>query len=122
MELDQVQHASAPTAAPEAKEETKAPEAPKAAPVAEETSTEQDRTIASPAARKLAREKGINLSEISPVDPMGRVRVQDVSAHGSAPHLQKQHQHQQLVLLKKMMVVRLVKKCLVVVKQLQHVY
>lgn len=76
---------SAPTAAPEAKEETKAPEAPKAAPVAEETSSEQDRTIASPAARKLAREKGINLSEISPVDPMGRVRVQDVSAHGSAP-------------------------------------
>ena len=53
--------ASAPTAAPEAKEETKAPEAPKAAPVAEETSSEQDRTIASPAARKLAREKGINL-------------------------------------------------------------
>lgn len=78
-------NASAPTAAPEAKEETKAPEAPKAAPVAEETSSEQDRTIASPAARKLAREKGINLSEISPVDPMGRVRVQDVSAHGSAP-------------------------------------
>ncbi|QUG41597.1 2-oxoglutarate dehydrogenase complex dihydrolipoyllysine-residue succinyltransferase [Psychrobacillus sp. INOP01] len=76
---------SAPAAQPEAKEEVKAPEAPKAAPVAEETSNEQDRTIASPAARKLAREKGINLSEISPVDPMGRVRVQDVSAHGSAP-------------------------------------
>ena len=62
-----------------------APEAPKAAPVVEETSSEQDRTIASPAARKLAREKGIDLSEISPVDPMGRVRVQDVAAHGSAP-------------------------------------
>ncbi|MET0959365.1 MAG: 2-oxoglutarate dehydrogenase complex dihydrolipoyllysine-residue succinyltransferase [Psychrobacillus psychrotolerans] len=77
--------ASTPTVTTEAKEETKAPEAPKAAPVAEETSSEQDRTIASPAARKLAREKGINLSEISPVDPMGRVRVQDVSAHGSAP-------------------------------------
>lgn len=76
---------SAPAAQPEAKEEVKAPEAPKAAPVVQETSTEQDRTIASPAARKLAREKGINLSDISPVDPMGRVRVQDVSAHGSAP-------------------------------------
>ena len=75
---------SAPAAQPEAKEETKAPEAPKATPVVEESSTEQNRTIASPAARKLAREKGINLSEISPVDPMGRVRVQDVSAHGSA--------------------------------------
>ncbi|WP_419962214.1 2-oxoglutarate dehydrogenase complex dihydrolipoyllysine-residue succinyltransferase [Psychrobacillus sp. BM2] len=77
--------ASTPAARPEAKEEVKAPEATKAAPVTEETTTEQDRTIASPAARKLAREKGINLSEISPVDPMGRVRVQDVSAHGSAP-------------------------------------
>jgi len=79
----------APAAKPAA--ETKAPEAektveaPKAAPVAVESTNEQDRTIASPAARKLAREKGINLSEISPVDPMGRVRVQDVSAHGSAP-------------------------------------
>ena len=50
----------------------KAPEAPKAAaPVAVEATTEQDRTIACPAARKLAREKGINLSEISPVDPHG---------------------------------------------------
>ncbi|MCK1998822.1 2-oxoglutarate dehydrogenase complex dihydrolipoyllysine-residue succinyltransferase [Psychrobacillus psychrodurans] len=76
--------APAPAAQSEAKEEVKATEAPKA-PVAEETTNEQDRTIASPAARKLAREKGINLSEISPVDPMGRVRVQDVSAHGSAP-------------------------------------
>lgn len=71
--------------------ETKAPEAstqvetPKAVQVAVETTSEQDRTIASPAARKLAREKGINLSEISPVDPMGRVRVQDVSAHNSTP-------------------------------------
>ncbi len=72
----------------EVKEEAKAPEAPKAsqAPIAQVTSTnEQDRTIASPAARKLAREKGINLSEISPVDPMGRVRVQDVSAHNNTP-------------------------------------
>lgn len=76
--------APAPAAQSEAKEEVKATEAPKT-PVAEETTNEQDRTIASPAARKLAREKGINLSEISPVDPMGRVRVQDVSAHGSAP-------------------------------------
>lgn len=71
--------------APKAQEAEATPEAPKAAPVVEETSSEQDRTIASPAARKLAREKGINLSEISPVDPMGRVRVQDVAAHGSAP-------------------------------------
>ncbi len=82
-------------AAPAPKEEPKQEEAPKAeepkqeapqaaAPVVEET-TSNDRVIASPAARKLAREKGINLSEISPVDPQGRVRVQDVAAHGTAP-------------------------------------
>ncbi|MGI2326967.1 2-oxoglutarate dehydrogenase complex dihydrolipoyllysine-residue succinyltransferase [Planococcus sp. YIM B11945] len=50
-----------------------------------EEQTSSDRTIASPAARKLAREKGIDLAAISPVDPMGRVRVQDVEAHGSKP-------------------------------------
>ena len=73
--------------APKAPEAEATPAAPQAtaAPVVEESSSEQDRTIASPAARKLAREKGINLSEISPVDPMGRVRVQDVAAHGSVP-------------------------------------
>lgn len=73
----------APKAAPApAKEE--APKAAAPAPVAaEETSSE--RVIASPAARKLAREKGIDLAAISPVDPQGRVRVQDVAAHGTAP-------------------------------------
>ncbi len=54
-----------------------------AAPVVVETSGE--RVIASPAARKLAREKGIDLAAVSPVDPQGRVRVQDVAAHGTAP-------------------------------------
>lgn len=53
--------------------------------VAAEEQSSSDRTIASPAARKLAREKGIDLAAISPVDPMGRVRVQDVEAHGSKP-------------------------------------
>ncbi|WP_060210439.1 2-oxoglutarate dehydrogenase complex dihydrolipoyllysine-residue succinyltransferase [Sporosarcina koreensis] len=68
----------------------KAEETP-AAPAQQETATAQsteqtssDRTIASPAARKLAREKGIDLAAVSPVDPMGRVRAQDVSAHGTA--------------------------------------
>ncbi|MBK3496849.1 2-oxoglutarate dehydrogenase complex dihydrolipoyllysine-residue succinyltransferase [Viridibacillus sp. YIM B01967] len=70
------------------KEATPAPvvEAPKAAPtpVVEESSS-NERVIASPAARKLAREKGIDLASVSPVDPQGRVRVQDVAAHGTAP-------------------------------------
>ncbi len=78
--------------APAAQEATPAPaapavEAPKApatpAPVVETTSNE--RVVASPAARKLAREKGIDLAAVSPVDPQGRVRVQDVAAHGTAP-------------------------------------
>lgn len=62
---------------------TPAPAAP-VAPVAEESSS-NERVVASPAARKLAREKGIDLAAISPVDPQGRVRVQDVAAHGTAP-------------------------------------
>ncbi len=83
--------AAAPAAAPAkeeapVKEATPAPakeEAPKAAPVVEET-TANGRVIASPAARKLAREKGIDLGAINPVDPQGRVRVQDVAAHNPA--------------------------------------
>lgn len=51
----------------------------------EETGTTDERTLASPAARKLAREKGIDLAAINPVDPMGRVKVQDVEAHGVTP-------------------------------------
>ncbi|PIC80850.1 dihydrolipoyllysine-residue succinyltransferase [Sporosarcina sp. P18a] len=74
------QQAPQATPAPAQKEETPAP----AAAATEETSS-SDRTIASPAARKLAREKGINLADVSPVDPMGRVRAQDVSAHNNAP-------------------------------------
>ncbi|WP_146551882.1 2-oxoglutarate dehydrogenase complex dihydrolipoyllysine-residue succinyltransferase [Rummeliibacillus sp. SL167] len=60
---------------------------PAAAPIVEERPS-TERVIASPAARKLAREKGIDLAAISPVDPQGRVRVQDVAAYGSAPATQ----------------------------------
>ncbi|MBY0096764.1 2-oxoglutarate dehydrogenase complex dihydrolipoyllysine-residue succinyltransferase [Mesobacillus maritimus] len=55
------------------------------APVSEKQESESlqtkksERVIASPAARKLAREKGIDLSEIPAVDPLGRVRKQDVT-------------------------------------------
>ncbi|OCS90818.1 2-oxoglutarate dehydrogenase complex dihydrolipoyllysine-residue succinyltransferase [Caryophanon latum] len=78
---------AAPAPAQEAPKAEAAPaqEAPKAAapaPVVEESG---ERVIASPAARKLAREKGISLSAINPVDIHGRVRVQDVAAHGTAP-------------------------------------
>ncbi|MDP5275111.1 2-oxoglutarate dehydrogenase complex dihydrolipoyllysine-residue succinyltransferase [Chengkuizengella axinellae] len=46
-------------------------------------SAEQDKikTNASPAARKMAREKGINLNEVTSVSPMGTVNAQDVSTH-----------------------------------------
>lgn len=71
------------TAAPAPAAPQAAPAPVAAAPVVEETSGE--RVIASPAARKLAREKGIDLAAVSPVDPQGRVRVQDVAAHGTAP-------------------------------------
>ena len=54
-------------------------------PAAKEETSSTDRTIASPAARKLAREKGIDLNAVSTVDPMGRVRVQDVESHSNAP-------------------------------------
>lgn len=75
--------AAAPAATPEA---APAAEAAAPAPAAAEATTEtEDRTLASPAARKLAREKGIDLASVSPVDPMGRVRVQDVEAHAAAP-------------------------------------
>ncbi|MDN7241019.1 2-oxoglutarate dehydrogenase complex dihydrolipoyllysine-residue succinyltransferase [Planococcus sp. N028] len=70
---------------PSAKAEAPATMEPVAKDPAAEEQTSSDRTIASPAARKLAREKGIDLAAISPVDPMGRVRVQDVEAHSSQP-------------------------------------
>ncbi|MGE7694049.1 2-oxoglutarate dehydrogenase complex dihydrolipoyllysine-residue succinyltransferase [Lysinibacillus sp. NPDC094177] len=73
--------AAAPVEAAPAPQAAPAPVA--AAPVVEETTGE--RVIASPAARRLAREKGIDLAAVSPVDPQGRVRVQDVAAHGTAP-------------------------------------
>ncbi|MDP1419800.1 2-oxoglutarate dehydrogenase complex dihydrolipoyllysine-residue succinyltransferase [Peribacillus simplex] len=67
-----------------AKAEQAAPakEAPKAE-AKEASSTQQ--VIASPAARKLAREKGIDLTQVPVADPLGRVRVQDVEAASNAP-------------------------------------
>lgn len=79
--------APAPAAEAPKTESTPAPtqQAAAPAPAAAVEETSNDRVVASPAARKLAREKGIDLAAISPVDPQGRVRVQDVAAHGTAP-------------------------------------
>ncbi len=81
---------AAPAAPAQEATPAQAQEAPKPAPAAAATTpvveeTSGERVVASPAARKLAREKGIDLAAISPVDPQGRVRVQDVAAHGTAP-------------------------------------
>ncbi|MDQ0268390.1 2-oxoglutarate dehydrogenase complex dihydrolipoyllysine-residue succinyltransferase [Cytobacillus purgationiresistens] len=76
----------APAPAAEKKEEApKSEEKPaeEAKPVESapaDTDESKQRTVASPAARKLAREKGIDLSQIPTADPLGRVRSQDVAA------------------------------------------
>ncbi len=58
----------------------------KVAPKAEaKESSSTQQVIASPAARKLAREKGIDLTQVPVADPLGRVRVQDVEAASNAP-------------------------------------
>ncbi|BCB04291.1 2-oxoglutarate dehydrogenase complex dihydrolipoyllysine-residue succinyltransferase [Bacillus sp. KH172YL63] len=62
-------------------EEASQPEVKDEAPSKED---KKNRPIASPAARKLAREKGIDLSEV-PTDPLGRVRKQDIEAYGNKP-------------------------------------
>ncbi len=73
-------------AAPAPKAEAAAPTPEQAAPAATtEEASADERTLASPAARKLAREKGIDLAAVNPVDPMGRIKVQDVEAHAAAP-------------------------------------
>jgi 2-oxoglutarate dehydrogenase E2 component (dihydrolipoamide succinyltransferase) len=55
-----------------------------ASPAPAEQDSKKERVIASPAARKLAREKGIDLSQV-PTDPLGRVRKQDIEAFGNQP-------------------------------------
>jgi len=78
---------TASEAAPEVpKAENVEPAQPAAAQQEEKQETEsKDRPIASPAARKLAREKGIDLTEVPTVDPLGRVRKQDVEGYSNQP-------------------------------------
>ncbi|MFC5463386.1 2-oxoglutarate dehydrogenase complex dihydrolipoyllysine-residue succinyltransferase [Lederbergia graminis] len=80
----------APTTEPEKVEEPKAEQDVKvetnAEPKVEEpVQDKKERFIASPAARKLAREKGIDLSNVPTTDPLGRVRKQDVSSYSDQP-------------------------------------
>jgi 2-oxoglutarate dehydrogenase E2 component (dihydrolipoamide succinyltransferase) len=73
-------------ATPEASETKEEAAAPKEEPVQEQPAEDKkDRPIASPAARKLAREKGIDLSQVQTTDPLGRVRKQDIENHQDKP-------------------------------------
>ncbi|PGY10661.1 2-oxoglutarate dehydrogenase complex dihydrolipoyllysine-residue succinyltransferase [Bacillus sp. AFS031507] len=79
------------------------PTVPDAAPErpAEETFNQQSnqpepelsiaaRPIASPAARKLARERGIDLHQVSSRDPLGRIRTEDVKAYTHTPAVKEE--------------------------------
>ncbi|RYM05772.1 2-oxoglutarate dehydrogenase complex dihydrolipoyllysine-residue succinyltransferase [Sporolactobacillus sp. THM7-7] len=59
--------------------------APKTVPDPVASSGGAGRKLASPAARKLAREKGIDLNALQTSDPLGRVRVEDISRQTAAP-------------------------------------
>lgn len=52
---------------------------PEVAPAVESATESSSKVIASPAARKLARERGIDLQNVVALDPLGRVRKQDVA-------------------------------------------
>ena len=82
---------SAPKADNDSKEEAK--EAPKAEEKEEkaeekpESDVKEDDShiVATPSARKLAREKGISLSDVNAADPRGLLRSHDVNNHVNAP-------------------------------------
>ncbi|SRR5699024_5797178 len=82
---------SAPKADNDSKEEVKeAPKAEKKEEKAEEKSEsdvkeDDSHIVATPSARKLAREKGISLSDVNAADPRGLVRSHDVNNHVNAP-------------------------------------
>lgn len=54
------------------------------APAAAEGAAAGSAALASPGARKLARERGIDLGEVSARDPIGRIGQADVNGHGAA--------------------------------------
>ncbi|MEK4291366.1 2-oxoglutarate dehydrogenase complex dihydrolipoyllysine-residue succinyltransferase [Paenibacillus sp. FSL P4-0502] len=75
--------AEAPKAAP-AGGSAVAAAAPVAAPEVPAAGGDSHAALASPGARKLARERGIDLGEVSARDPIGRIGQADVSGHGAA--------------------------------------
>ncbi len=72
--------AAATVATPE-KPEVKEGEAPQPVAKEPEKPTNNQQPVATPAARKLAREKGIDLTEVPAADPLGRIRKQDVAGY-----------------------------------------
>lgn len=77
----QAAESKAPEAAPAS---GSAAAAPVAAPEAAVAGGESPAALASPGARKLARERGIDLGDVSARDPIGRIGQADVSGHGAA--------------------------------------
>ncbi|WP_371069420.1 2-oxoglutarate dehydrogenase complex dihydrolipoyllysine-residue succinyltransferase [Sediminibacillus sp. JSM 1682029] len=75
----QEESADAEAPAEESKQESAPEEKPAAASQSEgQTTSNSKETVASPAARKRARELGIDLSDVYPRDPLGRIRPEDV--------------------------------------------
>ena len=75
----------APAAEKEEASDAKAEETKSEEAVPAEEDESDALVVATPSARKLAREKGIKISDINPTDPRGLVRSQDVENHGNAP-------------------------------------
>lgn len=69
---------------PEAASAATGSSAPAAATAAAEGAAAGSAALASPGARKLARERGIDLGEVSARDPIGRIGQADVNGHGAA--------------------------------------
>lgn len=94
--IDENGEAAAPAPAEEPKEEQKEePKAEKEEAKSEEpqvaaADTGSKEVIATPAARKRARELNIDLSAVSPRDPLGRIRPEDVEAAAQGANKPKQ--------------------------------
>ncbi|MBM7563282.1 2-oxoglutarate dehydrogenase complex dihydrolipoyllysine-residue succinyltransferase [Paenibacillus sacheonensis] len=78
---------AAPVSQPAAEEPEMKPATPASPPVAASApAADPNASISSatPAARKLARERGIDLTQVQSLDPLGRIRQSDIESHGTA--------------------------------------